>query len=314
MKADRSSVAQQASVPLEVVSLVSLGQHPVSGRLRRAEQDARALELCLALERQSAPGAVSLSAWHASGSEIAPGSEQDQALRGYLGMGLESLMLVTPDSPGADPLKAVDPLKDVDPLMAHDSSLKAADQPVIDVWPLLVTRLKQAAPQLVVCGGQGETGEGSGLLPHLLAESLGWPLVEGIVAIESCDGAHLTALQALPRGQRRRLRVKLPALVSVDSAAPAARQSAFAQARRGELSTLASGELVHDAQAEAFGVAPARKRPKRLKRIKATSARDRFKAAAAKAEGGGGKRLEGVSAEEGAAEILKLLREEGVLR
>ena len=36
--------------------------------------------------------------------------------------------------------------------------------------------------------------------------------------------------------------------------------------------------------------------------------------AAAKAEGGGGKRLEGVSAEEGAAEILKLLREEGVLR
>ncbi|MCO7232581.1 MULTISPECIES: electron transfer flavoprotein subunit beta [unclassified Cobetia] len=308
MKADRSSVAQQASAPLEVVSLVSLGQHPVSGRLRRAEQDARALELCLALERQSAPGAVSLSAWHASGSEIAPGSEQDQALRGYLGMGLESLTLVTPDSPGAGPLKAADPL------MADDSSLTAADQPVIDVWPLLVTLLKQAAPQLVVCGGQGETGEGSGLLPHLLAESLGWPLVEGIVAIESCDGAHLIALQALPRGQRRRLRVKLPALVSVDSAAPAARQSAFAQARRGELASQPSGELVHDAQAEAFGVAPARKRPKRLKHIKATSARDRFKAAAAKAEGGGGKRLEGVSAEEGAAEILKLLREEGVLR
>ncbi|MGS0467081.1 hypothetical protein ACU8V3_07855 [Cobetia marina] len=166
----------------------------------------------------------------------------------------------------------------------------------------------------MVCGGQSETGEGSGLLPHLLAESLGWPLVEGIVAIESCDGGHLTALQALPRGQRRRLRVKLPAFVSVDAAAPAARQSAFAQARRGELAAVASGELAHDAVAEAFSVAPARKRPKRLKRIKATSARDRFKAAAAKAEGGSGKRLEGVSAEEGAAEILKLLREEGVLR
>ncbi|WP_176493653.1 electron transfer flavoprotein subunit beta [Cobetia sp. 5-25-4-2] len=302
MKADHSSIAQQASEPLEVVSLVSLGQHPVSGRLRRAEQDARALELCLALERQSAPGAVSLSAWHASGSKIAPGSEQDQALRGYLGMGLESLTLVTPDSLQAEPLTAVDP------------QAAAADQPVIDVWPLLVTRLKQAAPQLVVCGGQSETGEGSGLLPHLLAESLGWPLVEGIVAIESCDGAHLTALQALPRGQRRRLRVKLPALVSVDAAAPAARQSAFAQARRGELASLASGELAHDAVAETFAIAPARKRPKRLKRIKATSARDRFKAAAAKAEGGSGKRLEGVSAEEGAAEILKLLREEGVLR
>ena len=130
MKADRSSVAQQASAPLEVVSLVSLGQHPVSGRLRRAEQDARALELCLALERQSAPGAVSLSAWHASGSEIALGSEQDQALRGYLGMGLESLTLVTPDFLQAEPLTAADP------------QAAAADQPVIDVWPLLVTRLQ----------------------------------------------------------------------------------------------------------------------------------------------------------------------------
>ncbi|QQK63062.1 electron transfer flavoprotein subunit beta [Cobetia sp. cqz5-12] len=297
MKAERSSVAQQASAPLEVVSLVSLGQHPVSGRLRRAEQDARALELCLALERQSAPGAVSLSAWHASGSDFIPGSEQDQALRGYLGMGLEALTLVTPNT-----------------LETIDSQAAAIDQPVIDVWPLLVARLKQVAPQLVVCGGQSETGEGSGLLPHLLAESLGWPLVEGIVAIESCDGEQLTALQALPRGQRRRLRVTLPALVSVDSAAPAARQSAFGQARRGELAAVASGELAHDVLAEAFSVAPARKRPKRLKRIKATSARDRFKAAAAKAEGGGGKRLEGVSAEEGAAEILKLLREEGVLR
>ena len=291
MNSVNQSAALGQSAALKVVSLVSLGQHPVSGRLRRAEQDARALELCLTLSRQQPEGQVSVSAWHASGEEIMTGSEQDVALRGYLGMGLEALTLVTPRA-----------LQD-----------NAAER-VIDVWPLLAIRLREEAPQLVVCGGQSETGEGSGLLPHLLAESLGWPLVEGLVEIESCDGEHLIALQALPRGQRRRLRVRLPALVSVDSAAPAARQSAFGQARRGSLVSVEAGDVEHDSVAEAFAMTPARKRPKRLKRIKATNARDRFKAAAAKAEGGGGKRLEGMSAEDGAGEILKLLREEGVVR
>ena len=42
--------------------------------------------------------------------------------------------------------------------------------------------------------------------------------------------------------------------------------------------------------------------------------RDRFKAAAAKAEGGGGQVLAGLSAQAGAEAILKLLREEGVVR
>ncbi|MGB8713237.1 MAG: electron transfer flavoprotein subunit beta, partial [Onishia taeanensis] len=59
---------------------------------------------------------------------------------------------------------------------------------------------------------------------------------------------------------------------------------------------------------------PARKRPKRLKIVKAASARDRFKAAAAKAEGGGGQVLTDVTAEQGAEAVYKLLKEEGVLR
>jgi electron transfer flavoprotein beta subunit len=51
-----------------------------------------------------------------------------------------------------------------------------------------------------------------------------------------------------------------------------------------------------------------------LKVIKAKSGADRMKAATAKASGGGGHVLKGVSAEEGAAAILKLLVEEGVVR
>lgn len=63
-----------------------------------------------------------------------------------------------------------------------------------------------------------------------------------------------------------------------------------------------------------WNVTPARKRPKRLKIIKATSARDRFKAAAAKAEGGSGQVLSDVSPEQGAEAIFKLLNEEGMLK
>ncbi len=59
---------------------------------------------------------------------------------------------------------------------------------------------------------------------------------------------------------------------------------------------------------------PAKPRPTRLKVIKAKSGADRMKAATAKASGGGGQVLKGVSAEEGAQAILKLLIEEGVVR
>ncbi|MDB6145734.1 MAG: electron transfer flavoprotein subunit beta [Pseudomonas sp.] len=53
---------------------------------------------------------------------------------------------------------------------------------------------------------------------------------------------------------------------------------------------------------------------KRLKVIKGKSGADRMKAATAKASGGGGQVLKGVSAEAGAEAILKLLIEEGVVR
>jgi electron transfer flavoprotein beta subunit len=51
-----------------------------------------------------------------------------------------------------------------------------------------------------------------------------------------------------------------------------------------------------------------------LKVIKAKSGADRMKAATAKASGGGGQVLKGLSAEAGAEAILKLLIEEGVVR
>ncbi len=254
---------------VRIISLVSIGAHPTSGRARRAEQDARAVELGLQLAGDN------LQVLHA-------GNPEEPALRAYLGMGLSELhVLEQPE--GADALVA------------------------------LTDYLQDSAAQVVLAGSQAETGEGSGMLPFLLAERLGWPLVTGLAEVESLNNGTALVLQALPRGQRRRLKVRLPFLATVDNAAPKPRQSAFGPAQRGTLSIDDVEMQVDEVLAEG-ALQSARVRPKRLKVIKAKSGADRMKAATAKASGGGGKILKGLSPEEGAEAILKLLIEEGVVR
>ncbi|KPW56608.1 Electron transfer flavoprotein, beta subunit [Pseudomonas caricapapayae] len=254
---------------LQIISLVSIGAHPTSGRARRAEQDARAVELGLQLAGDN------LQVLHA-------GNPEEPALRAYLGMGLSELhVLEQPD--GADALVA------------------------------LTDYIRGSAAQVVLSGSQAETGEGSGMLPFLLAERLGWPLVTGLAEVESLNNGTALVLQALPRGQRRRLQVRLPFIATVDNAAPKPRQSAFGPAQRGGLA-VDKPEVIMDDLFTAQSLQPAKPRPKRLKVIKAKSGADRMKAATAKASTGTGLVLKGLSSEESAAAILKLLVDEGVVR
>ncbi|MCP1313520.1 MULTISPECIES: electron transfer flavoprotein subunit beta [unclassified Halomonas] len=261
-----------ANAGLNVAVLVSVGRHPLTARARRADQDARAVEMALTLEN------AAISLLHAGPDD----PERQQALRGYLGMGLETLDLL-------------------------EQSAEA------DVISVLVEELRHRAPQLILTGSRAEAGEASGALPFLLAEALGWPIITGLAAVEKVENGTAVVLQALPRGKRRRLRVRLPALATVDASAPPARQSAFGPARRGAFEHQTRPSEV-DEPLSAWQFQEARKRPKRLKIVKASSARDRFKAAAAKAEGGGGQTLADVTPEQGAEAIFKLLKEEGVLR
>ena len=255
------------SIPTAV--LVSIGVHPASGRPRRAEQDARAVEMGLQLAGDN------LHVLHA-------GDPQEPALRAYLGMGLHELHVLEQPA-GADAL------------------------------PVLREYLRAAGAQLVLTGSQAETGEGSGMLPYLLAEQLGWPLLVGVAQIESVHNGMAHVLQALPRGQRRRLSVRLPFMATVDNAAPKARQSAYGPAIRGSVDAQAV-EVTDGNLSTSPVLQPAKPRPKRLKVIKAKSGAERMKAATAKATSGQGQVLQGICAEDSAQAILNLLIEEGVLR
>lgn len=266
--------------PPTVVALVSSGRHPVSGRAGRAREDARAVEMGLALAGSS------LALAHA-------GDAGDEALRdcltAYLGMyhGLDD------DRPGQLSLL---------PMTTED-----------DAVPGLAEWLAKSGAQLVLTGQRAECGEGSGMLPYLLAERLGWSVVTGIAAIEAVDTDRATLLQALPQGQRRRLEVNLPCLIAVDAVAPAPRQSAFGPSRRGEISIVDGVAASADLPRGNWQFQPQRARPKRLKVVKSANARDRFKAAAAKSSASNGEVLADLSPDQAAEKLIEYLRREKIL-
>lgn len=92
----------------------------------------------------------------------------------------------------------------------------------------LATQLNDVA--LILTGTRAEGGEDSGLLPYLLAAKLGFPLVADALEITVRD-KQLEVLQFLPKGQRRRVMVRLPAVVAVHPAA--ALTLRFIHARQG---------------------------------------------------------------------------------
>ncbi|AEF54410.1 electron transfer flavoprotein subunit beta [Marinomonas posidonica] len=251
---------------------VSIGQHPQSGRERRADQDGRAVEMGLNLQGRQL---VDLSVVHA-------GQATSPVLRQYAGMGL-SCMTVLSQHQGDDALSA------------------------------MLDYVKDQQADFLLMGTRSETGESSGLLPYLLAEKLGWPLVPRIAEIQSIEKGVAQILLALPRGQRRSVAVSLPFVATVDNAATAARQTAFGPGMRANIEVVESLSAI-DQEASEWQFQPAKARSKRMKVVKAKSAADRFKAATAKAAGGGGKVMKNESVEEKANAIFDFLLEEKVIR
>lgn len=208
--------------------------------------------------------------------------------------------------PDAAPLK--DALGYGLPRLVH-YAIEAGDDPLAS----LVAALHEGAYDLILAGRSGQGGEDSGLLPYALARALGRPIIADASALrEGPQPGTLNLEQALPRGARRRLIIRLPALVTVHPAAPAPAPFAYAAMRRGGVETrpgIASPRAESALEERAY-----RPRPKMIAKAAAgASAAERLKAATQSASGGG-RLLVDPAPEDAAREILAHLREIGVLR
>ncbi len=176
-----------------------------------------------------------------------------------------------------------------------------------DVLPALLARLKGF--DLVLCGMRSDGQSASGMLPYLLAEGLGVPLV-GDVLEATGAGRTLTVRQFLPKGMRRRLEVTLPAVLAVHPRAPQTRQYAYARARAGRVTYVASAIGASDRSAPAWQFEPATRRPRPLKAKVAQSGHSRMMGAIGGDAGArGGQVVKQGSAEQKAQILLDYLRE-----
>lgn len=181
-----------------------------------------------------------------------------------------------------------------------------------DPAPSLTAKLRDIGPTLILTGRIGQGGEDTGTLPYTLARALDLPIIADAVALSTGpeDGT-LTVEQALPKGARRRVVVRLPAVVTVHPAAPAPLPFAFGVARRGVIETETG--IAAAPTESTIEQRPYRKRPKLIATSAAgASAADRLKAATETASTGG-KLLVHPEPIEAAREILDHLRGIGII-
>lgn len=257
-----------------IAVLLSAGRHPVSGRDCPVPVELQALGLAYLLLGSEAAGAI-------TGLHAGPGTP---ALGDALGHGLARLVHLR-TGPDDDPL------------------------------PSLAAALREEAPMLILAGRVGQGGEDSGLFPYALARALGLPLFADAVSLKpGPQPGTLVVEQALPKGARRRLTVRLPAVITVHPAAPAARPFAFAARARGTVAERPGIPAPPAFPRHEIEERPYRPRPRLIARSAAgASAAERLKAAT-EAASGGGRLLADPAPDEAAREILAHLRELGLLR
>lgn len=181
-----------------------------------------------------------------------------------------------------------------------------------DPTPSLVAKLRDIGPTLILTGRVAQGGEDTGTLPYTLARALGLPIIADAVRLApGPEDGTLMVEQALPKGARRRVVVRLPAIVTVHPAAPAPLPFAFGVARRGVIETIPGVEAPQPEGT--IEQRPYRKRPKLIATSAAgASAADRLKAATETASTGG-KLLVHPVPEDAAREILAHLRGIGII-
>jgi electron transfer flavoprotein beta subunit len=159
---------------------------------------------------------------------------------------------------------------------------------------------------LVLSGTRAEGAHDSGMLPYQLADALGIALLPSAVDID-VEAHSVVVRQFLPKGLRRRVRTRLPALVAVHPLANATPRYAYARLCAGTLET-AAAEAVPDAQQVAWSSRPVTARPVRLAAAEKRSGHARMLFATTTESRGGSVVIERSSVEK-AQVILAYLRE-----
>jgi electron transfer flavoprotein beta subunit len=189
-------------------------------------------------------------------------------------------------------------------------SVEVLDMPPdADPAPRLAARLR--GYELVLTGTRAEGGFDSGMLPYRVAHALAVPLVGAAVDLALRDGC-AQVRQFMPKGLRRRVEVRLPALIAVHPLANAATSYAYARLREGTIQCVAAPAVdsQHSTAPDqtAWTIRPVTAKPVRLAAAEKRSGHARMLSATTTESRGGSVVIEGSSVEK-AQVILAYLRE-----
>jgi electron transfer flavoprotein beta subunit len=252
---------------MKIAVLVSVGRHPVSGTARYSRNDAAALTMALTLAKTHN---AALDVLHA-------GDSSNPALQEYLALGARSVEVLEIPATGESQADAATPLA---------ARLRGYD--------------------LVLTGTRAEGAFDSGMLPYRVANALEIPLVGAAVDLTLRDGC-AEVRQFMPKGLRRRVEVRLPALIAVHPMANVAPSYAYARLREGTLRPVAT-QRSSNADDLAWRIRPASAKPVRLAAAEKRSGHARMLSATTTESRGGSVVIEGSSVEK-AQVILAYLRE-----
>ncbi len=252
---------------MKIAVLVSVGRHPVSGTARYSRNDAAALTMALSLARTHN---ATLDVLHA-------GDPSNPALKEYLALGARSVEVL--EMPTTPEIQA-------------------------DAAAPLAARLR--GYDLVLTGTRAEGAFDSGMLPYRVANALDIALVGAAVDVTLRDGC-AEVRQFMPKGLRRRVEVRLPALIAVHPLANAAPTYAYARLREGTIRPVAA-QAAGSADELAWTIRPAAAKPVRLAAAEKRSGHARMLSATTTESRGGSVVIEGSSVEK-AQVILAYLRE-----
>ncbi|MGG6382490.1 electron transfer flavoprotein subunit beta/FixA family protein [Paenarthrobacter sp. NEAU-H11] len=142
-----------------------------------------------------------------------------------------------------------------------DEALRGAD--IAGTAVVLAAAAQQTGFDLLIAGNESTDGRG-GVVPAMVAEHLGLPLLPSLDSVEF-DETYVTGEVGLENGTLA-VRAKLPAVISVTERAAEARFPNFKgimTAKRKPLATLSLSDLDHDAPRHAAVVRSTSKRPAR---------------------------------------------------